>query len=144
MKRGGKKGQVVVEMLLILPVFLTIIFTIMEIGYVSFQLILLNHATYEVARIGGMTSTSPPGHDCNKLNVFMKQIIQSATVSCAEEVTLSDPQSGQDNKDLIVTGSNAIKLIFPISSVILAKPKGSGTRLLQAVVRMPIETPLKK
>lgn len=131
-------------MLLILPVFLTIVFTIMEIGYVSFQLILLNHATYEVARIGGMTTTSPPGHGCDKLGNYMKQIIASATVSCKVEPTLSDPQSGQENSDLVITGSNAIKLIFPISSVILAQPKGTGTRLLQAVVRMPIETPLKK
>ena len=138
------KGQVVVEMLLILPVFLTIIFTIMEIGYVSFQLILLNHATYEVARIGGMTTTSPPGHGCGKLNEFMQQIIQSATVTCGIEKTLTDPQSGSDSSDLIITGRNDIKLIFPISSVILADPKGSGKRKLIAVVRMPIEAPLRK
>ena len=143
-RNGRKSGQVVVEMLLILPVFLTIIFTIMEIGYVSFQLILLNHATYEVARIGGMTTTSPPGHSCGKLGEIMKTIIQSATVGCGTEKTLTDPQSGQDNFDLIITGNNNIRLIFPISSVILAKPSGSGMRLLQAVVRMPIESPLKK
>lgn len=142
--RKGLSGQVVVEMLLILPVFLTIIFTIMEIGYVSFQLILLNHATYEVARIGGMTTTSPPGHTCGKLNEIMKTIIQSATVACGTEKTLTDPQSQQDNFDLIITGSNNIKLVFPISSVILAKPSGTGMRLLQAVVRMPIESPLRK
>jgi hypothetical protein len=142
--KKAAKGQVVVEMLLILPVFLTIVFTIMEIGYVSFQLILLNHATYEVARIGGMTTTSPPGHGCGKLNDFMKQIIQSATVSCGIEKTLTDPQSGQDSSDLIVTGVNDIKLIFPISSAILAQPRGSGKRHLVAVVRMPIEAPLRK
>ena len=131
-------------MLLILPVFLTIIFTIMEIGYVSFQLILLNHATYEVARIGGMTTTSPPGHSCGKLDEIMKTIILSASVSCGTEKTLTDPQSQQDNSDLIITGSNKIKLIFPISSVILSQPRGMGTRLIQAVVRMPIESPLIK
>ena len=144
MKKVGEKGQVVVEMLLILPVFLTIIFTIMEIGYVSFQLILLNHATYEVARIGGMSGNASGNVNCDKMNTIMKQVIQSATVGCGTEKTLTDPQSGQDNFDLIITGNNNIKLIFPISSVILAKPKGTGMRLLQAVVRMPIETPLKK
>ncbi len=143
-KKAGGKGQVVVEMLLILPVFLTIVFTIMEIGYVSFQLILLNHATYEVARIGGMTTTSPPGHGCGKLNEYMKQIIASATVGCGIEKTLQDPQSQQDNFDLVITGINDVKLIFPISSVILARPKGTGMRHLEAVVRMPIETPLRK
>ena len=143
-KQGGSPGQVVVEMLLCLPVFLAIIFTIMEIGYISFHMILLNHATYEVARIGGMTTTSPPAHGCDKLDSFMKQIILSASVSCRFEDTLTDPQSLQPNRDLVITGSNSIKLIFPISSVILAQPKGTGERLIKAVVRMPIETPLKK
>ena len=130
-------------MLLILPVFLTIIFTIMEIGYVSFQLILLNHATYEVARIAGMTTTSP-GNCPAGVDTIMKQVIQSASATCTAEKTLTDPQSTQDNFDLIITGQNDIRLIFPISSAILAQPKGSGKRLLVAVVRMPIETPLKK
>ncbi len=131
-------------MLLILPVFLTIVFTIMEIGYVSFQLILLNHATYEVARIGGMTWTRPPGLGCGKLGEFMKQILPAAKVACDVEPTLHDQQADQDNSDLIITGSESVRLIFPISSVILASPRGSGTRLLSATVRMPIEKPLKK
>ena len=59
-------------------------------------------------------------------------------------MTVTDQQAQQDNYDLIITGSNNIKLVFPISSVILAKPKGTGMRLLQAVVRMPIEIPLKR
>lgn len=143
-RRGGRAGQVVVEMLLILPVFLTMVFTIMEIGYVSFQLILLNHATYEVARIGSMTYTPPPGYTCGKLNEFMQKILPAARVTCSEDVTLTDPQAGNTNKDLVVTGQHAVKLIFPISSIIMAKPKGSGTRLLLATVRMPIETPLTK
>lgn len=147
MRRAGRKGQVVVEMLLILPVFLMIVFTIMEIGYVSFQLILLNHATYEVARIGGMTFTPPPGETCGRLNEIMRQIIPAATVACStEQHAFFDPQVGPDyyNSDLIVTGNFAAKLIFPISSAILAKPKGSGTRQLTAVVRMPIEKPIPR
>ena len=139
-----QSGQVLVEMLLILPVFLTIVFTIMEIGYVSFRLILLNHATYEVARIGGMTWTPPPGHGCGKLNEFMKQILPQASVSCAMEKTLHDQQADQDNFDLLITGSESVRLVFPISSVLLAKPRGRGTRLISATVRMPIEIPLKK
>jgi hypothetical protein len=143
-KIGAPSGQVVVEMLLILPVFFTIVFTIMEIGYVSFQLILLNHATYEVARIGGMSGNASGQVNCGKMNEFMQQIILSATVGCETVDTLTDPQSEQKNFDLIITGQHDIKLIFPISSVLLAKPSGTGQRRIAAVVRMPIETPLKK
>jgi hypothetical protein len=144
--RGAVKrssGQVVVEMLLILPVFLGIVFTIMEIGYVSFQLILLNHATYETARVGGMTWFSPAGGNYKTTGV-MKQILPQARVSCVPDKTLADPQAGQDNFDLICTGEEDVSLIFPISSIILAKPKGTGKRHLVAQVRMPIEQPLKK
>lgn len=141
--RKRRSGQVVVEMLLILPVFLGIVFTIMEIGYVSFQLILLNHATYEAARVGGMTWFSAAGGPVKTTGV-MKQFLPQATVSCFPDKTLADPQAGQDNFDLVCTAKEQVRLIFPISSIILAKPKGTGRRELMAVVRMPIEQPLKK
>jgi hypothetical protein len=130
-------------MLLILPIFLGIVFTIMEIGYVSFQLILLNHATYEVARIGGMTWFTSTGGNAG-MNEVMKRILPAATVQCVPEPTLMDRQAEQQNYDLVCTSQEAVKLVFPISSIILAKPRGSGTRLLLATVRMPIEQPLKK
>ena len=142
-KSGRESGQLVVEMLLILPVFLTMVFLIMETGYISFQLILLNHATYEVARIGGMTwKTSQGGNGA--MNEKMRKILANATVNCFEENTLLDPQSGQTNIDLRCTGKEDVKLVFPISSVLLAKPSGSGTRELSVEVRMPIEVPLLK
>jgi hypothetical protein len=140
-RRFCRSGQVVVEMLLILPVFLGIVFTIMEIGYVSFRLIVLNHATYEVARIGGMTWLAPSGGQA-KLSAKMTEILPNATVGCTEDKTLMDPQAGLQNMDLVCTGSESIKLIFPISSIILAKPAGSGHLPFSATVRMPIEQPL--
>ncbi|MFI5349764.1 MAG: TadE/TadG family type IV pilus assembly protein [Elusimicrobiota bacterium] len=140
-RRARRSGQVIVEMLLILPVFLGIVFTIMEIGYVSFQLIVLNHATYEVARVGGMTWLAPNG-GAGRLSSLMKSILPLATVSCSEDKTLMDPQAQLQNMDLVCTGSENVKLVFPISSIMLAKPAGSGTRALSATVRMPIEQPL--
>jgi hypothetical protein len=129
-------------MLLILPVFLGIVFSIMEIGNVSFRLIVLNHATYEVARVGGMTwgTTGDPG----RLSTLMKSILPDATVNCGtdSDSSMFDSQAGLQNSDLVCTGSENVKLIFPISSIALAKPAGSGTRALTATVRMPIELPL--
>lgn len=138
-----RSGQVVVEMLLILPVFMTIVFTIMEIGYLSFRLILLNHATFEVARIGGMTWFLPSGGGA-KMAQAMKRILPKASVVCAPDPTGHDEQADQDTYDLVCQGSERVGLIFPISSIILAQPSGSGSRRLTAVVRMPIERPLRK
>jgi hypothetical protein len=114
----------------------------MEIGYVSFRLIVLNHATYEVARVGGMTWLAPSG-GAAKLSTLMTQILPQASVSCSTDKTLIDPQAHLQNMDLVCTGSENVKLIFPISSIILAS-KGAppGTRALHATVRMPIEQPL--
>ena len=139
-RRARRSGQVLVEMLLILPVFLGIVFTIMEIGYVSFRLIVLNHATFEAARVGGMTYL--PSQSTVQASRVMQEMLQNATVDCAAVPTLIDQQEGQMNHDLVCTGSESVPLIFPISRIILAKPAGSGKRTLFATVRMPIERPL--
>ena len=143
-RRERRSGQVVVEMLLILPIFLGIVFTIMEIGYVAFQLIVLNHATYEVARVGGMTWKSPHGGGSGPLDALMKSILPIASVSCQpiSDPSMLDKQAALQNIDLMCTGTENVRLIFPISSIVLAKPAGSGKRPLSATVYMPVEQPL--
>jgi len=144
---GRRSGQVVVEMLLVLPVFLTIVFSIMEIGYVSFRVIVLNHATYEVARIGGMTcgqasSGACPQPNTAKLSSSMSQILPGATIGCFAVPTLIDQQANQQNCDLQCTAQEKITLVFPISSFILSDKSTPGQKLLTAKVAMPIERPL--
>lgn len=150
LKRGG---QVVVEMLLILPVFLTIVFTIMEMGHLAFWVIVLNHATYEVARIGAMRATPPDGGSprdvTGVMQDFMSKIISTARVVSSKEPTVEDRQATQQggivhmNHDLVVTGIYEVRMVFPISSIILSNPRGSGRRVIRTTVRMPIERPLK-
>ena len=144
-----KAGQVVVEMLLILPVFLTVVFAIMEMGYLAFWVITLNHATYEVARIGSLIAMPRYGggspRDVNSdMDRFMKKIVKTAAVTSYWEPSVYDRQAYVQNRDLVVTGSYSVRLIFPISRLLLSNPRGSGQRLVQATVRMPIEQPLPK
>lgn len=159
--RQRRAGQVVVEMVLILPFFLGVVFMIMEIGFTAFRVIVLNHATYEVARIAGMTSATPnlngpPSVNNGNLNNMMKRILPEATVSCCTgnqgcdgqpSPGQADPQSGQYNYDLICTGTQTVQLITgfnPISSFALSDKGHLGQRTLQAVVRMPVEQPFAK
>ena len=152
--KDGKKrslGQVVVEMLLILPVFFAIIFTIMELGHLAFWVIVLNHATYEVARLGSLRAGPDPSasmtgiKDVNGfMNDKMRQVIPSARVTSFRQNTLRDRQAAQDNYDLVVTGQMEMRLVFPISSIALSNPRGSGRRLIAATIRMPIEQPLHR
>ena len=144
---GRRAGQVVVEMILVLPVFLTIVFSIMEIGYVSFQVIVLNHATYEVARIGGMTSCGMggcPQPNQAKLSAVMASMLKNATVSCQPVPTVMDQQANQQNFDLQCVSREKVNLIFPISSIILSDKGDPGVKTLSASVAMPIERPLQQ
>lgn len=148
--RQRSLGQVVVEMILILPVFLTLVFTIMEMGHIAFWMIVLNHATYEAARIGALLAGPKPGMNTNitdvngKMQDIMSRIIKTAVVQSKRESTVYDRQAGAQNYDLLVTGSYDVKLVFPTSALILAKPPRSGARRISATMRMPIELPLSK
>jgi hypothetical protein len=140
-----RPGQTTVEMLLILPVFLTVVFTIMELGNIAFWVIVVNHATFECARIGAMLATPPGGSIPGDLQTFMAKIIKGATVTATFDNTLQDPQDPENqNRDLVVTGSYNMRLVFPLANIILAEPKGSAHRVITCTVRMPVEQPVFK
>ncbi len=141
-----ESGQVMVETLLILPVFLTIVFTIMEMGYVAFWVIVLNHATFECARVGAMTAagqTGSVGNPSGAMQALLSQHIHGATLTSTLIPTLADPQAGGlQNEDLRVTATYNVPLVFPLSSLILSNVSGQNVRQIQAVVDMPVEIPL--
>lgn len=149
-------GQVVVEMLLILPVFLTIVFTIMEMGYLAFWVLMLNHATYECARVGALIATPPSGGEprpvTGEMQKIMSRIITSPTalVNSVTEATVMDNQADVMNHDLVVTGSYEVRFVFPLSSILMSSPMlcprgpGGGRCRISTTVRMPIERPLQQ
>ncbi|MBI4249602.1 MAG: pilus assembly protein [Elusimicrobia bacterium] len=145
----------IVEIVMILPLFLAMIFMIMELGHIAFKTILVNHVAYEVARIGSLTAgdnplTRRPGNYVRQMESALKDMLPDAKLKSRRERTLSDPQAGKWNQDLIVTIDYPSPLVFPMSSFILANqpPPGleriPGSRWIRANVRMPIEQPLYK
>jgi len=139
-------------MLLILPVFLTIVFTIMEIGHLAFWMIVLNHAAYEAARVGALLAGPDPGGAPGirigpakvKAQEILKQVIQTASCDVTAEPTVQDNQAGIMNQDLIVKASYDVHLVFPISNILLADRKGTALHRVEVAVRMPIEQPLMR
>ncbi len=146
----SRVGQVIVEMLLVLPVFLTLVFLILELGNMAFHTIIINHATYETARYGSLISAPKGGKGAmniskGALEDYLKRIVQAArVVNAAAEPTVYDPQAEVFANDLILTTEYPIPLIFPITNFALSKPPGTGKRLVQITMRMPIEQPLFK
>lgn len=158
-KKGrGSLGQVTVEILLILPVFLTIVFTIMELGHMAFWVIVLNHATYEVARLGSLTAGSNPGmgrqgapRSVNgQMAGWMSEVLRNATVTSHNEATTFDRQAGRQNFDLVVKATYPVRMVFPLASILLSSrfvcPQGPGFGRcnISTTVRMPVEQPLYK
>ncbi len=146
------RGQVVVEVLLILPVFLMIVFTIMEIGHLAFRAILLHHAAYEVARFGSLTSEAKADLGCSRPRPREAEMRRLATrilptvrmdVEMVQVAYGTDPQSGCQNFDLKVTLRQSVPMIFPLTGLFLAD-RGARGRTLVATVPMPIERPLFK
>ncbi len=148
-RRLKKAGQVTIELLLVLPVFMLLLFFIMEMGNMGFQTILAHHCAYELARIGSLVA-GPTGAGSGggqaMANMKMKKVLEkmfpsspNISVDGVLVPTLKDPQSGQMGEDLLVTLNYEAKLIFPGSSAFLSDPpKGKRIKKIIVKVRMPV------
>ncbi len=147
-KRGG---QVTVELLLILPVFMLMIFFVLEYGNIAYHAIIANHASYEFARIGSLVAVKKPSGRPDR-TVVMQKINQAKLkvfgaraerigVNVKVETTGTDPMYKKHrHEDLVVTVTYPVRLVFPGTSFLLAsEPRKEGIRRLTAVTRMPIE-----
>ena len=146
-----KRGQVTVELMLILPVFMLMIFFVLEYGNLAYRTIILNHASYEFARIGALVAVDKPSGNANR-GVMMQKIEQAKrkvfgqdaerlAVQVKVETTGIDPMYKKHrHQDVIVTTTYPVKLIFPGTSFILAdEPRREGIRKIRATARMPVE-----
>lgn len=152
LSRARRAGQVTVELLLVLPVFMLLLFFIMEMGNIGFQTILAHHCAYELARIGSLVAGptgAGSGGGLGIANMKMKNVLgqmfpsePGVQLDAVLVQTLKDPQSGQMGEDLEVTLVYPAKLIFPGSSYVLSDPpKGSRKSKITVRVRMPVEKP---
>lgn len=157
LRRARRAGQVTVELLLVLPIFMLLLFFIMEMGNLGFQTILAHHCAYELARIGSLvagptganaTDKANRGFAVQKMREVLKEMFPQTpgvSVDGALVETLKDPQSEQMGEDLEVTLTYPAKLIFPGSSYALSDPpRGSKKKILIVRVRMPVEKPYFK
>lgn len=146
-----RRGQVTVELMLILPVFILVIFFVLEYGNIAYRTIVLNHASYEFARIASLVGVDKPSGIANR--TIMQQKIEHSkrkvfgreaerlTVQVKVETTGVDPMYKKHrHQDVIVTVVYPLKLAFPGTSYILAdEPRKNGIRKLTAKARMPVE-----
>ncbi len=148
-KRRG--GQVTAELMLILPVFMLLIFFVLEYGNIAYHTIIANHASYEFARIGSLVAVKKPSGRPDR-TVITQKINQAKLkvfghkaggidVSVKVETTGVDPMYKKHrHEDLVVTVTYPVHLAFPGTSYVLAsQPRREGIRRIRAVTRMPID-----
>lgn len=146
-----REGQVVVELLLILPVLMLMVFFILEYGNIAYHTILANHASYEFARIGALTGTTKPSGKAStslmvsKINAAKQKVFgndaRHVSVQIKLQTTGTDPMyKKHQHEDVVVTVTYKTPLIFPGTSWLLASdPKREGFRRITATTRMPVE-----
>lgn len=146
-----KRGQVTVELMLILPVFMLMIFFVLEYGNIAYRTLILNHASYEFARIAALVGTDDPSGPANRTNMQQKidqakrkafgQDAERLGVQIKVETTGVDPMFKKHrHQDVVVTLTYPVKLAFPGTSYILAdEPRREGIRKIHATARMPVE-----
>jgi len=150
----GRGGQSAVEMLIVLPVFMMMLFVTLELGNIAYHTILAHHAAYELARVGALVGVKKAGGPTNKqaINSVLKDQASQMFSRTPDKIrfetelriTSMDPQNPTHaNEDLIVKIEYPVKLIFPGTNIFLADPpKRLGFKTLRASVRMPVERPL--
>ncbi|MDR0291871.1 MAG: pilus assembly protein [Elusimicrobium sp.] len=150
----GRRGQTIVELLLILPFFMLMLFAVLELGNIAYHTILAHHAAYEMARVAGMVGVTKMGGATDKSRIDSKLREQAdmlfagrndrLTFATSLETTSYDAQNPTHvNEDVIVEVTYPVRLIFPGTSWLLAdQPKYLGMKYLKASVRMPVERPL--
>ncbi len=146
-----REGQVTVELMLILPVLMMMIFFILEYGNIAYHTIIANHASYEFARVGALTGTKKPSGKAsasqmtNQINKVKQKVFGADAPRIAVKVrvqtTGTDPMYKKHrHEDVIVTVVYPVRLAFPGTSWLLAsEPKRNGIRKIEATTRMPVE-----
>ncbi len=146
-----RAGQITVELMLILPVLMLMIFFILEFGNIAYHTILANHASYEFARIGALVGTNKPSGKANtgtmatKINAAKQKVFgadaQRIQVRLKVQTTGTDPMyKKHQHEDVVVTVIYPIRLAFPGTSWLLAsEPKRDGIRKISVTTRMPVE-----
>ncbi len=146
-----KRGQVVAELMLILPVFMLMIFFVLEYGNIAYHTIIANHASYEFARIASLVAVKKPSGRADrtiitqKINRAKQKVFGSRAGNIAVNVKVEgtgvDPMYKKHrHEDVVVTVTYPVHLLFPGTSYVLAsEPRKDGVRRIQAVTRMPID-----
>ena len=114
--RKGERGQALVEMALVLPLFFLLLFGVIEMGRVGYSYITVSNA----ARAGGRTATIG-GTDVEITNSIKNAAVSLDPASLTITMTPLQAQR-QSGQAVTVQVSYPVQLIIPIISNVVPDP----------------------
>lgn len=121
--RQGEQGQALVEMALVLPLFLLLLFGVIEMGRVGYAYVTVSNAARAGGRIATIGGTDP---DINST-------VQNAATSlnpASLTITITPPQNQRlSGQEVTVQVSYPVQLIIPIISNIIPNPVVVGSSI---------------
>lgn len=144
-REKSARGQVTVELMLVLPVFAFLAFLMMEICNVCFQALVATHMAYECARVAAMAEGKSnrgygggQGRDAAESYLTGKVGSRAHIISADDADSASDPQTGQRVYDINLVLEWQVKAIAPGLQGILGL---GGLDKLRISVPMSVEVP---
>ncbi|HLB26223.1 MAG TPA: TadE/TadG family type IV pilus assembly protein [Dehalococcoidia bacterium] len=110
-RKNGEKGQALVEFTLLVPVFLLLLFAIIDFGMGFYSWITVTNAAREGARLGAVLATQQEIED---------RVYQTADLpdeSTKMTVTVTNAQ-GQPGESVVVTVDYDYDLITPLAGIV--------------------------
>jgi Flp pilus assembly protein TadG len=113
--KDKENGQALVEMALVLPILIILIFGSIEIGRICFVHITINNAARAGVRVASTGGTDAAIIDAVDDNIIFDRLVRTIDISPASDLRSS-------GEEVTVNVSYPVTLIFPLIDTFIANP----------------------
>lgn len=111
----GEQGQAIVEMALVLPLFLLLLFGVIEMGRICYAYISVSNAAREGGRVASIGGTD--------LEIVNSVENAASLASMSLTIVITPPQANrQSGQEVTVNVTYPVQLVIPIISNVVPNP----------------------
>ncbi len=112
-KKDGEKGQALAEFALLIPIFMLLLFAIVDFGMGFYSWITVTNAAREGARLGAVLATEQQIQD----RVYQTSDLPNEAANMTVTVTNAADTGGQPGESVVVTVDYNYDLITPLAGI---------------------------
>lgn len=109
--RTREHGQALVEMALILPIFIILMFGVFEMGFIGYAYITVSYATGEGGRVASLGGTD------DQIKTAIKEVVTSLDLARLKDPEIA-PAVRQSGQNVTVKVTYTVQLNIPLISMI--------------------------